>query len=420
LRVLTKSKIKSKDKIQHINLNIAELYLIKSEIKETNIILDKLENEGISQPKRKDRFYYLKARIYIVQDNFKELKAYVLSILKKITSDDYKYRLKLFYLDSLRYLNESFEEEAMILLDELKAQKQKQFEGKLLNIMGVYHLHKSKYMNALKYFKMNYHIVDEENDKTSIQIALHNIGIVYSRLGDKEEAKIFYEKALKIAREIGNNSSISKITSDLASILVSEGNFDMAIQSYKEGLEIARTVGNKMQVGLILYNLGNVYHYMDEYETSIDYLMKSKAICEKISDTVGITYANDTYGDNLFRMEKIDEAKKVYLENLEIQKEINDPEGISHTYGNLGNIAKVQQNYDEAEEFYSKQQEILAEVGDKEGEGKAYFNWAMIEIEREKPLDAIPRLKKAIKLFEECSFKIGLDLAKEQLKGLVE
>ncbi|MBC8386199.1 MAG: tetratricopeptide repeat protein, partial [Candidatus Cloacimonetes bacterium] len=124
------------------------------------------------------------------------------------------------------------------------------------------------------------------------------------------------------------------------------------------------------------------------------------------------------YGDNLFCLEKFEEAKKIYLENLVLQKELNDIEGIAHTYGNLGNIAKSENDYDEAEIFYKRQQEALAQIGDKEGEGKAYFNWAMIEIEKDKPKDAIPKLEKALELFEACSFQMGIDLAKGQLEEI--
>ena len=183
-------------------------------------------------------------------------------------------------------------------------------------------------------------------------------------------------------------------------------------------MDLARTIGNKTQEGLILYNLGDAYYRLEKFTQALDYLYCSKNMCEKIQDLVGITFANDIIGDILFRMNKFKKAKEMYTNNLKLQKKLNDIEGIAHTYGNLGNCAKAAKQFNEAEKYFVEQQKTLAEVGDKEGEGKAFFNWAMLEIERKNPAEAKQKLRKALALFEACSFQIGINLAKEQMELL--
>jgi len=401
-------------------LNKIELFLQQSETKMAEQELMKLKTESFPDPELKDRFHYLSAKLYTITEDYLMLKKYIGKYIADIKTRSYKNHLEIYYLDTLRFLNEvdEFEKRSRSLLKNFRNQNEHFFEGRTANILGVYHLQKANYKKALEFFQLNHKIVKKLKNKMLIRAALHNIGIVHSRLGDRQKAMKYYLDSLKIAKEIGSKSACSKLLSNIANIYSAEGKSEKAIEYYNEALDIARTIGNKMSEGLNLFNIGLAYHYLGKYEKSIKFLDQSKKICRKISDKVGITYANDTYGDNLFYLEKYEEAKKIYLENLELQKELKDAEGIAHTYGNLGNIAKSKNDFEEAENYYKLQQKTLSEIGDKEGEGKAFFNWAMIEIEREKPKMAIPKLEKALELFEACSFKMGYDLAKEQLEKI--
>ncbi len=401
-------------------LNKIELYLQQSETKIAENELLKLKKETFSDPEQKDRYHYLTAKLHATTENYLILKKYISSYIKDIKTKLYKNHLEIYYLETLRYLNEvkEFEKKSNFLLKNFHNRNEYLFESRTANKLGVFHLHKANYKKALKFFQLNHKIGKKLKNKMIIRAALHNIGIVHSRLGEKQKAMKYYLDSLKVAKEIGNKNACSKLLSNIATIYSAEGKNKKAIAYYNEALDIARTIGNKMSEGLNLFNIGLAYHYLGKYEKSIKFLEKSKKICHKISDKVGITYANDTYGDNLFCLEKYQEARDIYLENLELQKELNDIEGIAHTYGNLGNIAKIEQNYREAENFYKEQQQALVKIGDKEGEGKAFFNWAMIEIERERPKEAISKLEKALTLFKACSFKMGVDMTKEQLEKI--
>jgi len=411
------------DKLKYkVTLNKTELLLLIGDTEPAKLELEKLKPDSIKEIEQRDKYFYLSARRFVVMENFIELKKYIQQIKNKLKTSYYKYFVEIYLLEALRYTNEidEFENRATKMLKIVKSKKELFFESRLSNTMGIFYLTRAKYNKAMKYFQRNYDIVKKENKKTLICAALHNIGIVHSRLGDRKKAMGFYQKALKIADEIGSKYSASKLLSDIAIVHASEGNMQKAIDHYKEGLDLASTIGNKTQEGLILYNLGDAYYRLEKFTEALDYLINSKKICEKIQDIVGITFANDVIGDIFFRTNKLKKAKGIYINNLKLQEKLNDIEGIAHTYGNLGNCAKAAKDFDEAINFYDKQQKTLAEVGDKEGEGKAFFNWAMLEVDRENPKEAIIKLKKALALFEASSFQTGISLAKEQIKLLMK
>ncbi len=422
LQVLStsKSSVDVKKITLSATLNKVELLLLLGNTEHAKVELIKLNPDSFADNELRDRYFYLIARYFITIENYYALKKHIIKVIKKVKTKFYKYYLEIYYLDALRFLNESeeFEKNAYSLLKFFKTKKERYFEGRLVNNIGIYCLQQARYKEAMKYFQTNYKIATEDNNKPQIRRALHNIGIVNSRLGDRQRAMKYYTQSLKVAKEIGDKNASCKLVSDIATILAIENKVEEALRYYQRGLELAKTIGNKMQEGLILYNIGEAYYRLKNYAQSLSYLFNSKNICEQIHDSIGITYANDLSGDIYYDLGKIQEAKKVYTENLKLQRKNKDMEGIAHTYGNLGNIARAETKFDDAEKFYKKQQEILSGIGDKEGEGKAYFNWAMLKIEKNEPKEALIKLEHALNFYEKCSYQEGLQNAQEQMKKL--
>jgi len=415
--ILENSTAKNTDSFSEVILNKIELLLLLGNAKNAEIELTGFDLSICRIIEIKDRFYYLKAKLHSITQDYLELEKYVSQNIDKIKTKIFKYHLEIFYIDALRYLNkyQELEERANFLFEIFKKENEKLFEAKLANSMGIYFLRRSQYENAMKYFRRNYKIVVGLKNKILVQTALHHFGIVYSRQGERQKAKKFYFESLKIAEEIGNKSACSKLNSEIAVVLTIEEKIEEAIEYYRKGLELAKNIGNKMQEEIILYNIGEAYFRQENYQISMEYLEASKKICRQISDNVGITYANDLHGDILMSLERYEEAKIIYQENLILQQEIDDQEGIAHTLGNLGRVAKRENNFTKAEELYNKQQQTLSNIGDKEGEGKSLFNWGMMEKDRKNFELAKIKIEKALKLFEECSYKSGEKLAKLQL-----
>jgi len=401
-------------------INIIELHLLLGETDLAQKEIEMINECEINLPEEKDRFYFFQAQMLSIRENFVDLKAFCMSVTEKISSKYYNKYIRIYYLDTLRFLNDqkNFEKLSQEFLSELREEKDTFFESRLANIIGFYHLNRAEYDKAMEFYQLNYKVLLIDNNKTLVQPALLNIGNVYSRLGEKQMAMKFYQKSLKIANEIGSKHTSSILLGNIAGIYSVEGKYELALEYYKKALRISHSVGNRVQEGIILYNIGEAYYRQGFHEIALNYLEDSKNICNKISDIIGVTYANDQIGDIYFTIENYHDAKLIYTENLEIQQKLKDTEGIAHTYGNLGNLAKVEKNYTQAEEYYFLQQNMLNEIGDKQGEGNAFFNWAMIEVEKEKFDIAEEKLNKALNLYKACSFKIGIDLCLQQLEKI--
>jgi predicted ATPase/class 3 adenylate cyclase len=417
-------KLSLNTEYQHLlmrtKINRIEVMLFQGDTISAENELQEIAPGFIETEYEKDKFYFLKAQTLTLREQHVAMKEFYENNIQEIKTDYFRNYLMIFYLDTLRFLNEqvTFLQHANFFLQTVKKTEDSFFESRLYNLFGMYHLQRAEYPPAMDFFEKNYAIVKEKNNKILMRSALNNIGIVHSRLGHKDEAVEYYKKSLKIAEEIGKKDASCKALSNIATILSVQGKAHEAISYFEKALKTAKTMGNKMQQGIILYGIAEVLSRNGENEKAIDYVTQSKTICQEISDIVGITYANDMLGDIYFTLSDFETALQLYEENIKLQEQLNDKEGIAHTLGNLGNLAKAAKNYEKAIEYYAKQQSMSHTIGDKQGEGNAYFNWAMAEYETNHLENAIDKLQKSLVLFEQCSVKMGIDLCREQLLEL--
>ncbi len=67
-------------------------------------------------------------------------------------------------------------------------------------------------------------------------------------------------------REVGNQSEIARVLSNIALVLTAEGNLSSARSILEECLEISRHIGEKNEIGIALANLADVRLNIGELE----------------------------------------------------------------------------------------------------------------------------------------------------------
>jgi class 3 adenylate cyclase len=370
-----------------------------------------------------DEYYLLKVRTQILKGSFQYLAGYIPEILPKLKSEHHRNSLEFHYMNVLQYVNrlEEFEKIAGVMHAKLQKSEDRKLTASFLVSMGVHYMNRSDYHSAEKYYRELLEISEKDDDLINLRIALNGLGVAASRTGDKDLAKKYIVRGLEISEKLGDKNGYSRLIMDLGTLFRNEGDIPKAISYYEKSLNTARIIGNKHQEGIALYSIGEAYfYYLEDKEKALSYIEESKKISEKIGDIVGISFCNDAIGDINFTKGNYDKALKIYEENLKLQRELKDDEGIAHTLGNLGNIAKSQKDYKTAESYYKQQIEILTKVGDLDGTGRAYFNWAMIELEQERPDSTREKLNQSLALFRKCNASVLIDVVEEQLKNLDE
>ncbi|MBV6400613.1 MAG: hypothetical protein CNIPEHKO_00906 [Anaerolineales bacterium] len=168
----------------------------------------------------------------------------------------------------------------------------------------------------------------KEEDKS---YHLVNLGNVYSKLGQFQEAINTYEEQLTIVRKLGNRESEGHTLGNLGITFAQLGNYEKATILLEQQLSITRETGNRRSEGATLGNLGNIYRILGNIEKAITY----------------------------------------YEEDLRLAKEVGDRYGEMNSIGSLGVAYANQNNYEKAMPFFEQQLTLAHELGDKHGEGMA-------------------------------------------------
>jgi len=419
--------ITEKDKKYEIYLKMVDIMLLQGRIVEAESRLKtisqkiaKFEADGRNCQLLKEHLLYLKVKSRIHQSDYLGIVELLKQCPKQMQNQHYQNAIEMYYLDSLRFLveKEKFEIKSQELLKRFSLKRDHYNLSAVYSILGQYYLDQSDYYKAKDYFFKKLEEAQESNNKFFQKQALNMIGVIFSRLGEKDKARDYFEQAKELAERLGDRNELSKILLNLGALHRNAAEYDKALDCYQKCLRLIKLTRNRQQEAIVIYNIGELNYYQGNIEKAYELISNSLEIALELNDKVQITYCYDALGDLTFTLDKYDEAEQIYLKNLSIQNELGDVEGIAHTYGNLGNIAKKRQDYDLADSNYRKQQEILHKNGDKDGEGRSWFNMAMVDVECQRHGEAIIKLKKALALFEQISAKSLIDIATQQLSLL--
>ena len=164
--------------------------------------------------------------------------------------------------------------------------KQLLFESQ--NIIGqIYQISLSDFPNAMKYTLKAVASAEETHNLRNRATSWAVLGSLYSVIGDQQNSLIYYEKAVKANKELGNKSLTRVLLSNIGERYRLLGNYPEAIKNYNESLEGEIRATN---IELIESNLADVYTRLDSLRLAFYYGYHSLGIAKEIDDREGIAW----------------------------------------------------------------------------------------------------------------------------------
>jgi tetratricopeptide (TPR) repeat protein len=284
-----------------------------------------------------------------------------------------------------------------------RSSKNRYDEGSFLILLGLAYTALGEARKAIEYYEKALAVAREIGDKSGQGNALGNLGIAYKNLGEARKAIEYYEKALAVAREIGDKSGQGNALGNLGIAYKNLGEARKAIENYEKALTIAREIGDKRNEGNWLGNLGIAYKNLGEAGKAIEYYEKALAIARNIGDKRGEGIHLGNLGNAYVALGEAGKAFEYYEKALAIARDIGDKRAEGNHLGNLGNAYAALGEAGKAIEYYHQQLAIAQEIGDRRGEGNALWNMsrALNTLgEREK---AIISAKAALTIYEQIA-----------------
>lgn len=267
---------------------------------------------------------------------------------------------------------------------------------------------KGNVQEALTIFEEAYEFTKQNKLAKEEARALNDLGIVYQRYGDLENAYQKLNEGLKIRTGIGDNDGIASSLSNIGLIHATRGETDKALNKFEESLKIYNRIGNKSGIAITLIGIGGMYSTFGNNETALMKFEESLKINSEISDKFGIAQSLSQIGSVYQDQGLNKEALEKVEESLKIFEEIGSKYGIASSLNSIGTLFLDDYKIDKALERFLKSQKIYAEIGDRAGVATSYSNIGTCFAGKGKRKEALLKFEESLKIRNEIGDKSGI------------
>ncbi len=184
---------------------------------------------------------------------------------------------------------------------------------------------RSKMDSALYYFSKGYDRSKVIKFEGGIARSLTNIGFVYDRLDNKDEALHNYLEALPIYIKLGKPKGTGQCYINIGSLYYDLDEFNVAENYFYKALETFTEAKFEKGIASALFSLGNSTRENKQFSKSLDFFNKSLAIRTRTGDVNGIALTNMGIG-KLYNAQKLySQALSKLTLSLDLMRQIGDP-----------------------------------------------------------------------------------------------
>ena len=294
----------------------------------------------------------------------------------------------------LKGFSQSFADKRFYLVDSLNLEELSSNDLQLLDSsLTAYHnsKHDTDRLKALALIPLNmihsdwskysYLIINltknklKENPKKPLNIiytkiyanAINDIGVMYYYKGDFDSSLVYYNKSLKIRKEIKDLDGIATSLCNIGVVFKNQGRISSALEYYFQSLKIIERIGGRKGKADVLHNIGSIYESQEDVPNAIKYYLKSIEL-EKINDNkTGLAGSYLNIGFVYQRQGEFKKAREYFLESKKIYQEMEDQSGVGDSYIGIGIVCYGEKDYENSLINYKKALTIKQELGQKRG-----------------------------------------------------
>ncbi len=250
---------------------------------------------------------------------------------------------------------------------------------------------------SIKYARMALQTATRVGDKKGEADAYNNLGMGYYFTNDYEQLLDFYRKSLTAYRSIGDNQSMSALSSTYFRLSQSE----KALKNYKRSLNIYIKEKKWDEVAETYKNMADVYKTIADYPLALTYYEKALVLVEGDESAKAkgeVIRLLDQIGQIWFYQKEFDTALVYFTRMQHLLEERGDERNISILLSNIANSYFFKGELDMSYQTYQKALRRQIEQNDHWEAAMSLMKIGMIEAQRKEYLKAIKSYNKSVKL----------------------
>lgn len=271
---------------------------------------------------------------------------------------------------------------------------------------------------ALAYGKDELKLAEAMRNDTAVALAYSDIGIVYTRTNNLNEALDWHQKAYALRKKLNLKDKAAASISNIAVIYKQQGNYDKALLSMMEALKIYTDINDEPKRALVLNNIGLLYFHNNKLDEGKKYLEEALGVAEKLKLKPLEANVYTSLTQYYFNAGKYADALQVGFKAIAIQAELNAASDMGVNYNTIGQIYAKQKKYADAMTYYERSLKIREQLKDPLGIGSVNKNVASVYIDQHQYDEAEKYLLKSIRIYTKLNAKDYLQEAYTLLSAI--
>ena len=176
---------------------------------------------------------------------------------------------------------------------------------------GLSLLYQGQSRSAVKILEHALEFYVRVEDTSHIPILMMETAIAYDAVGKRNEAKRFYDEALKIWKKEGNLTWQANLLNNLGVLYHLDGEYDKAILTLEEGLLCAKQSSFSARTeALLLISLGDVYTEVEEFDLAQQHYQQGQNLADEIGERLLLIYLYLSQANLSLRQRKLEIANR--------------------------------------------------------------------------------------------------------------
>lgn len=222
-------------------------------------------------------------------------------------------------------------------------------------IIGEIHRKIGDYEKALFYGLRSKEIAELLDKPYSIANNYNNIGIIFNRMGDLENSKKYYLKALELNQELANREYyIGSNYNNIGLIFRKTKQYDSALYCFDEGLKYIKA---PYGTATIYSNIGAIYYDLKLYDSAQYYHQNALSIQEENGFKEQMSLSMINLGGVMKEMGRYNESIDITLQAFAINEQENNYELLKAAAEVLANTYEIMGDFKNSLFYHRKQKQ---------------------------------------------------------------
>jgi len=171
--------------------------------------------------------------------------------------------------------------------------------ARVCNQMGLNHIYLGSYAIALETFQKGLLLLELSHKEESSFYAeiLGNMGLLYEKLSEYENASQFQKKALQIHIKNSYNDGIANTYNNLGKLYGILDQHEKALEMFNASYEIKKEMGNEYRIANAYTNIGLTYHALNKLDDALNQFNMAKSVYKKLKHNTNLSTVHKSIGD---------------------------------------------------------------------------------------------------------------------------